>query len=109
MNLKFIGLNLEVTEALKQHTTNKLKRIQHHLDHVISMTITFSAEKANKTVEANAHIAGKEVHVGCTDPDMYTAIDCLMDKLDRTIIKHKEKKQQLRTDQLNMEKIATDE
>jgi putative sigma-54 modulation protein len=37
------------------------------------------------------HLSGKDIHVQANDGDMYAAIDGLMDKLDRQILKHKER------------------
>jgi putative sigma-54 modulation protein len=42
-------------------------------------------------VEANVHVRGRDIFCESTDTDMYAAIDSLIDKLDRTIIRHKEK------------------
>ena len=50
-----------------------------------------SVEKLNQKVEASVHVRGRDIHCESIDPDMYAAIDSLVDKLDRTIIKHKEK------------------
>ncbi|WP_066568709.1 ribosome hibernation-promoting factor, HPF/YfiA family [Snodgrassella sp. CFCC 13594] len=96
MNLKFTGLNIDVTDALKSYATAKLERITRHVDNVISITMTLSVEKVNKKAEIDLHLSGKDLHVEATDPDMYAAIDGLMDKLDRAVLKHKEKKQQVR-------------
>lgn len=93
MNLKFVGQNLDVTPALKDYTLNKLERISRHADQVISATVTFSVLKVQKKAEINLHLSGKDIHIDCVDNDMYAAIDCLMDKLDRAVIKYKEKKQ----------------
>lgn len=92
MNLKFVGLNLDVTAALKDYTTSKLERIIRHTDQMINASVTFSVEKLLKKVEINLHLAGKDIHILSTDNDMYAAIDALMAKLDRAVIKHKEKK-----------------
>lgn len=96
MNLKFVGLNLDVTDALKDYTTSKLERIIRHTDQMITASVTFSVEKIQKKVEINLHLAGKDIHILSTDNDMYAAIDALMAKLDRAVIKHKEKKQPTR-------------
>lgn len=93
MNLKFIGQNLDVTAALKDYTLNKLERISRHADQIISATVTFSVFKVQKKTEIDLHLSGKDIHIECMDNDMYAAIDCLMDKLDRAVIKYKEKKQ----------------
>lgn len=96
MNLKFVGLNLDVTAALKDYTTSKLERIIRHTDQMINASVTFSVEKLQKKVEINLHLAGKDIHILSSDSDMYAAIDGLMAKLDRAVIKHKEKKQPTR-------------
>lgn len=93
MNLKFTGLNIEVTEALKDYVTTKLERITRHVDNVISIAVTFSVEKLNQKAEVDLHLSGKDLHVEAVDADMYAAVDSLMDKLDRAVLKHKEKSQ----------------
>jgi putative sigma-54 modulation protein len=37
------------------------------------------------------HLSGKDIHVEASNADMYAAIDGLIDKLDRQILKHKER------------------
>jgi putative sigma-54 modulation protein len=37
------------------------------------------------------HLSGKDIHVHANHGDMYAAIDGLIDKLDRQILKHKER------------------
>lgn len=97
MNLKITGLNFDVTEAIKQHVTAKLERINRHAGNLISMTITLSVDKQRNKAEADAHLSGKDLHVETVEDDMYAAIDVLMDKLDRAIIKHKEKSSDVRS------------
>lgn len=91
MNLKITGLNFDVTEAIKTYVTDKLARINRHADNIISVAITLSVEKLNQKAEADLHLAGKDLHVEAVESDMYAAIDVLMDKLDRAVLKHKEK------------------
>ncbi|ATD65866.1 ribosome hibernation-promoting factor, HPF/YfiA family [Neisseria weixii] len=91
MNPKITGLNFDVTEAIKNYVSEKLERINRHAANVISVTITLSVEKVNQKAEADLHLAGKDLHVEAVEQDMYAAIDVLMDKLDRAVLKHKEK------------------
>ena len=91
MNLKITGLNFDVTEAIKNYVSDKLARISRHADNIISVTITLSVEKVSQKAEADVHLAGKDLHVEAIEQDMYAAIDVLMDKLDRGVLKHKEK------------------
>lgn len=92
MNLTVTGLNLDVTEALREYISTKLARINRHSDSIISTTVTLcTVEKSKHKVEADVHLAGKDLHVETVEDDMYAAIDVLMDKLDRMVLKYKEK------------------
>ncbi|SCK17798.1 ribosome hibernation-promoting factor, HPF/YfiA family [Vogesella sp. LIG4] len=91
MNLKITGLHLEITPPLREFIESKLERITRHVDNVIGITVTLSVDKLVQKAEVNVHLAGKDIHVEATDADMYAAIDALMDKLDRQVLKFKEK------------------
>lgn len=91
MNLHLTGHHLEITPAIRDYVSGKLARITHHFEQVADVNVTLSVEKLRHKVEASLHLRGKDIHCECTDGDMYAAVDGLVDKLDRTIIKHKEK------------------
>ena len=91
MNLHLTGHHLEITPAIRDYVSGKLARITHHFDHVIDVNVILTVEKLQRRVEASVHVRGKEIFCESADADMYAAIDGLVDKLDRTIIKHKEK------------------
>lgn len=93
MNITFTGHQVDVTEALKNFTTEKLERIQRHCDRILAINVTFSVEKLRNIAEASIHVPGKILHASSESEDMYSAIDLLMDKLDRQIKKHKEKEE----------------
>jgi putative sigma-54 modulation protein len=91
MNLHLTGHHVEVTSAIRDYITAKLGRVERHFDQVIDVTVILSVDKLDRKVEANAHVPGKDIFIECHHTDMYAAIDTLADKLDRQIIKHKEK------------------
>lgn len=91
MNLQLSGHHLEVTPAIRSYVIDKLNRISRHFDHVIDVNVILSVNKLDHKVEATVHVRGKDIHVECIDSYMYAAIDGLADKLDRQILKHKEK------------------
>ncbi len=90
MNLTISGHHLEVTPSIREYTLNKLTRIRRHFDHVIDVAVLLSVDKLQQKAEINLHLRGKDIHCEAIDPDLYAAIDCLIDKLDRQVIKHKE-------------------
>lgn len=91
MNLQLTGHHIEITPAIRDYVSTKLQRITHHFDHVIDVSVTLSVEKLRRKIEASVHVRGKDIFCESADADMYAAIDSLIDKLDRTVIKHKEK------------------
>ena len=91
MNLQLTGHHVEITPAIREYVTSKLERINRHFDHVIDVNVIMTVEKLDQKIEANVHLSGKDIHVRCNDGDMYAAIDALIDKLDRQVIKHKER------------------
>lgn len=91
MNLHVSGHQLAVTPAIREYVAGKLQRITHHFDQVIDVNVILSVEKLVQKIEATVHVRGKDIFCESTADDMYAAIDGLVDKLDRTILKHKEK------------------
>jgi putative sigma-54 modulation protein len=91
MNLSVSGHHVEVTPAIRDYVTGKLQRVTRHFDHVIDINVILTVEKLRHKAEVNVHLSGKDVYVEADDENMYAAIDLLVDKLDRQILKHKTK------------------
>lgn len=98
MNLHLTGHHLEITPAIRDYVSSKLQRITHHFDHVIDVSVVLTVEKLQRRIEASVHVRGRDIFCENADADMYAAVDGLVDKLDRTIIKHKEKSLERRHD-----------
>ncbi|MCE7913679.1 MAG: ribosome-associated translation inhibitor RaiA [Nitrosomonas sp. PRO4] len=91
MNLKLTGNHVEITDAMRDYVISKISKITRHFDHVIDVSVILSVEKLKQKAEANVHVRGKDIFVETDSEDMYASIDSLVDKLDRQILKHKEK------------------
>lgn len=91
MNLTVNGHHLDVTPAIRDYLSSKLERVTRHFDDVIDVNVILSVEKLKQKIEANVHVRGKDIFVQADDLDMYAAIDSLVDKLDRSVVRHKEK------------------
>jgi putative sigma-54 modulation protein len=90
MNLTISGHHLEITPSIRDYALLKLSRIKRHFDHVIDVTVLLSVDKLQQKAEINLHLRGKDIHCEAIESDLYAAIDCLIDKLDRQVIKYKE-------------------
>ena len=91
MNLNISGHHLEITPAIRDYAHAKLDRVKRHFDSVIDLSLILRVDKLIHNVEANLHVRGRDFHAHADDANMYAAIDSLADKLDRQIVKHKEK------------------
>ena len=91
MNLHLTGHHMQITPAIRDHVAHKLGKLTGHFDHVIDINVIMTVEKLLHTVEATVHLSGKEIFCEAHGEDMYVAIDTLVGKLDRAILKHKGK------------------
>lgn len=91
MNVQVSGHHVEVTQSIRDYVLSKLERIQRHFDQVIDINVVLSVQKLRQKAEISVHMPGKDIHVESDDADLYAAIDLMMGKLDRQIIKHKDK------------------
>ena len=92
MQLNVIGHHVEITESMRGYVEKRLDRVKRHFDHVIDVQVLMSVDKLQHKAEATVHVRGNNIHAEAIDTDMYAAIDALVDKLDRSVLKHKEKK-----------------
>ena len=91
MQVTITGHHLEVTDALRDYINNKFERLERHFEQVTNIDVILSVEKLVHNAEATIPVNGNKIFANAEDQDMYAAIDALVDKLDRQIIKRKEK------------------
>ncbi|TDG14771.1 ribosome-associated translation inhibitor RaiA [Seongchinamella unica] len=91
MQLNVSGHHVEVTDPLREYVETKFERLQRHFDQITNTDVTLIVEKMVQKAEATVHISGADLFAQAESEDMYAAIDALTDKLDRQLIKHKEK------------------
>lgn len=91
MQINLTGHHVEITPALRSYVSDKFARLERHFDQVIDVHVVLTVEKQRQKAEATLHLSGTSLHADATEEDMYAAIDALVDKLDRQLVKHKEK------------------
>jgi putative sigma-54 modulation protein len=96
MNLTISGHHLELTPAIREYVQSKLERIKRHFDHVIDIAVILTVDKLaekekRQKAEITLRLRGKNVHVESIAQDLYAAIDMLIDKLDRQVLKYKDR------------------
>ncbi|MFZ2209684.1 MAG: ribosome-associated translation inhibitor RaiA [Porticoccaceae bacterium] len=91
MQLTISGHHLEITAALHTYVQSKLERLERHNDRITQVAVILSVEKLVQKAEATVHANGTELFAESEHDDLYAAIDALADKLDRQLIKRKER------------------
>ena len=91
MQVNISGHQLEVTAAMRDYTNEKLAKLERHFDKITNVQVIMRVDKLKQLIEATVHVAGGELVANAEHEDMYAAIDLLVDKLDRQLIRHKEK------------------
>lgn len=91
MRIETYGHEIEVTQALRDYVENKLDRLSRHFDQPFDVRTQLSLDKPDHRAEATVNLPGRTLHADASGADMYAAIDLLADKLDRLLIKHKQK------------------
>ncbi|MDP4607777.1 MAG: ribosome-associated translation inhibitor RaiA [Burkholderiaceae bacterium] len=99
MNLTISGHHLEVTPALRNYVTTKLDRITRHFDQVVDVKVLLTVDNLKEKdlrqrAECNIHVKGKDLFAESAHADLYAALDDLADKMDRQVLRHKDKSQE---------------
>ncbi|MEN8128744.1 MAG: ribosome-associated translation inhibitor RaiA [Pseudomonadota bacterium] len=91
MQINLTGHHVDITSALRNYVHEKFERLERHFTHVIDAHVILTVEKLRHKAEASMLVSGNRLFADAVEEDMYAAIDGLVDKLDRQVVKHKEK------------------
>ena len=91
MQLNITGHHVELTDPLREYVNSKLEKLDRHSNDITSIHVTLTVDDHEQKAEANVHVSGAQLFANASCADMYSAIDKLSDKMDRQLIKHKEK------------------
>ncbi len=92
MQIETHGQQIEVTPALRSYVESKFARLSRHFDQPLEVRTQLSLDKPEHKAEATVNVSGRTLHADASAESMYAAIDILADKLDRLLLKHKQKK-----------------
>ena len=91
MQVSVTGHHVDVTDSLKNYVEEKISKLKRHFDNVTDVHVILTVEKLQQKAEATVQVSGAKLFAEDTQEDMYAAIDNMVDKLDRQILKHKDK------------------
>ena len=97
MEVKTIGKDVEVTEALNDYTQRKLERLDKYFDEA-QAEVTLKVQKNEQTADVFVKAKGETYRAVTEDKDLYAAIDKDIDILEVQIRKAKTKREKMLRD-----------
>src|SRR5205823_12316132 len=92
MQVNITFRNMFATDALRNHTQDKLRKVvDKYLDKVTEAHVTLSLERYLHQADINLHAGHFHVSGKDKSEDMYASIDTAIDKIERQLKKHKER------------------
>jgi len=91
MQISVTGHHIEITPSLNDYINDKFLRLKRHFDQIGIVHVVLNVEKLRQKAEASLQVSKGKFFAEAETEDMYSAIDSLVDKLDRQIKKQKGK------------------
>ena len=93
MSVDITGRHIEITEPLRKFTTDRLDRLRGIIDEILEVHFILTVEKHQRHVaEVNIKTRRELYHAQEVSTDMYTSIAAVIDKIEKQILKDKERK-----------------
>lgn len=103
MRIEHIGKNLELTDYIKSFTESKLERLKNYFREIdisedsVEIKVTYSFEPKGHRNRVDIHInlnapGGGTLHAWEESNDLYTAIDYVMDEIERQLVRLKSRR-----------------
>ena len=91
MNIKITGRRIEMSSTLKEYARKKVKKVEKYFHQLIDAHIILDIDKLDHTAEAIINGDGVQFYGLEKSEDMYSSIDLLISKMEKQVIKYKEK------------------
>lgn len=93
MQITVKGRNIDLTPAINEFVHDKFSKLEKQGEGIKEILVTLSVEKLSHKAEAVVEVIGDTYHTESEGEDLYAAVDVLLDKVVRIVVKHKEKLQ----------------
>src|SRR5512139_462335 len=91
MNVIVNGRHLEITPALRTYAEEKIGKFEKYVSHITEATVSLSVEKYRHKAEVLLKVNGVLIQAEGVTGEIYSAIDEVVEKLEKQVVKYKEK------------------
>ena len=97
MRIILSGRHVAITEAIRDYAREKVERLEKYFEGITNAEVKLTVEGVQHCAEIIlAAAGGATIIVTATNDDMYSAIDIVIEKIERQLKKHKAKLQRHR-------------
>ena len=89
MKIDVTGHHVEITDSLRDYVNEKFQRLERHFDNVVGADGSLTVGKSRRCAGATRAVSGARRFAEADHEEMYAAIDLLVDKRGRQVVKHK--------------------
>ncbi len=83
--------NLDSSDAIRDYATDRVSRVKKYIESPFDANIVLSVEKFRHIAEVTISFDGQTINGEEETEDLYSAIDLVMDKIERQVKKHRGK------------------
>lgn len=93
MRVTFTARHFQASDNLKKFAEDEVKRLKKYYDPILDVEVVldFIKNKQQQVAEIVVKVYGTKLAVDESSEDMYKSITLAVDKLERKLLKHKEK------------------
>ncbi len=91
MQFSVTARNLEITPALRAYAEEKLSRLTRYLEHIVTLHVVLSVNKHRQIAEVTLRVRDLTIRAEEEGNDLYSSIDLVAEKLERQILRYKER------------------
>lgn len=95
-NITIHAHHVDITSSIKEYVEKKLGKLDKYFEHIQEINVDLDIAEVSdvnqrQIVKATAWVSGSVIRAQESSKDMYASVDLVFDKLERQLVKHKEK------------------
>lgn len=91
MHIQITAKNIDLTDAIRSYVNKKIGKVKKYFDQVIEVHVVLEVQKNLHTAEVLVNAKGVFLKGLEKSEDLYASIDLAVDKIERQLVKYKEK------------------
>ena len=107
MRISFTARHFKSSERLKEFATTEVRRLKKYYDDILDVEIILDYVKQEQVSEIVVKVYGQRLAVVEKSEDMYKSVTLAVDKLERKLLKYKEKLRKFNNERIT-ENIVTE-